>query len=82
VKTTQRYVPRMHYTSAELDALALADWINDAEHSERQAAEGPFYPDKGITRESCLAYAASCRTKAEQYKDGGAHRAMLNNTAL
>jgi hypothetical protein len=69
----------MHYTAAELDAFALADWINDAEHSERQAVEGPFWPDRGITRESCLAYAASCRAKAEQYKAGGAHKAMLAN---
>jgi hypothetical protein len=73
------YVPRQHYTPEELDSAALADWLNDAEHSERQAEQGPFFPDRGITRESCLAYAASCRAKAERYKDGGAHRAMLAN---
>jgi hypothetical protein len=73
------YVPKVHYTPAELDAAAIADWLNDAAQSERQAEQGPFYPDKGITKESCLSYAAMCRAKAEQYKDGGAHRAMLRN---
>ena len=70
---------RMHYTPAELDAMAILDWIANAESSERQAEQGPFYPDRGITRDSCLAYATSCRAKAELYKDGGAHRAMLAN---
>ena len=73
------YVPRVYYTPAELDAAAIADWLSDAEQSERQAEQGPFYPDKGITRESCLAYAASCRAKSEQYKDGGAHKAILKH---
>ena len=70
---------RMHYTPAELDAMAILDWLADAESSERQAEQGPFFPDKGITRESCLAYAASCREKAERFKFGGAHKEMLAN---
>ncbi len=70
---------KMHYTPEELDAAALADWLADAQHSERQAIEGPFYPDKGITRESCFSYAAECRAKAEKYRQSGAHRAMLAN---
>lgn len=60
-----------------LDADALADLIADAESSERQAARGPFFPEKGITRESLLAYARQCRERAERYRDGGAHNALI-----
>lgn len=68
------YVPRQHYTPAELDSAALADWINDAECSERHAAQWT-----GQRRDELLSYAAECRAKAEQYKDGGAHKEMLKN---
>ena len=71
---TQRYVPRMHYTPAELDAAALADWMNDAAAAERHAKQWT-----GQRMDELLSYAAECRAKAEQYKDGGAHRAMLRN---
>lgn len=48
------------------------DLIHDAEFAERQAVEGPFYPEQGITAHSLRAYAAECRFKAngetcEQY---------------
>ena len=55
------------YTEAELDAFKRADLIADAEFAERQADTGPFYPEKDITRESLLAYAAKCRREAEAY---------------
>lgn len=54
------------YTPEELAAAWKADLLNDAEYAEKQAAEGPFYPEKGITKESCLAYAAKCRAEAEK----------------
>jgi hypothetical protein len=65
------------YTPAELDAAALADLISDAESAERQAARGPFYPDRGITRETLTAYARKCRERAERYRNGGAHNAVV-----
>ena len=54
------------YTEQELADFKRADLIADAEFAERQAAEGPFYPDRGITAESLLAYAAKCRAEAAQ----------------
>ncbi len=51
----------MKYDQSQLDDAALADLRADAEQSERQAVEGPFYPDRGITAESLRAYAAKCR---------------------
>ena len=69
--------PKHGYTPEELDQGALRDLICDAEQSERQAIEGPFFPEKGITRESLLAYAAKCRASVERYRNGGAHRAVL-----
>jgi hypothetical protein len=65
------------YTIDELDAFALRDLENDAECSERQAAEGPFWPDRGITAESLLAYAARCRAMIAKHRAGGAHTAVL-----
>lgn len=65
------------YTSEELDNAALRDLLSDAESCEEQAVTGPFYPERGITAESLLAYAAKCRAKAEMYRDGGAHAAVL-----
>lgn len=40
------------------------DWIKrdllvDAEQSEKQAQDGPFFP--GVTKETLLKYAAECR---------------------
>lgn len=71
------YTPPVKYTPEELDNFALADLLNDARCSEEQAASGPFFPQKGITPESLLAYAAECRTKAAKYRNGGAHKAVL-----
>ena len=76
-KKIQTYVPRVHYTPAELDDFALQDLQSDAEQSERQAVEGPFYPERGVTAESCRAYAAKCREKIARYQAGGAHKAVL-----
>lgn len=55
-----------YYAPEELAGFWKADLLNDAEHSEKQAESGPFYPEKGITRETCLAYAAKCRKEAEE----------------
>jgi len=55
---------RTRYTESQLREFAVADQLRDAAQAERQAAEGPFYPDRGITRESLLAYAAECRASA------------------
>jgi hypothetical protein len=71
------YTRRTHYTPAELDSFALRDLLSDAEQSEAQAINGPFFPDRDITAESLRAYAAECRAKAARYTDGGAHAAVL-----
>ena len=65
------------YTDEELDDAALRDQINDAECSERQAESGPYFPERGITKESLLAYASTCRLLAAQYATGGAHDATI-----
>lgn len=67
----------MKPTKAQLDSAALADLLADAAFAERQANEGPFYPERGITPESLLAYAAECWAKAASCRDGGAHAAIL-----
>lgn len=67
----------MKYTESQLDQHALADLIADANAAERQANEGPFYPDRGITRENLLSYAKECRKAASKYAQGGAHEAVL-----
>lgn len=68
----------MRYTVEQLDRFALQDLAADACASERQADEGPYYPDRGITRESLLAYAAKCRRQIEKYATGGAHIAVVS----
>jgi hypothetical protein len=68
----------MHYTADELENAALRDLLTDADSSERQAIDGPFFPDRGITSETLKAYAAECRAKAERYRISGAHKAVLN----
>ena len=72
----------MIVTHTELDSAALADLLSDAEGAELQAVVGPLYPDKGITSDSLLAYAAKCREAIERFKDGGAHRAVVKGIAL
>jgi len=56
---------KYHYTGQELKDAAIADLINDAVQAEDQAENGPFYPERGITKESLLAYAKKCRQEAE-----------------
>lgn len=65
------------YTRADLDAHALADLESDVRQAEEQAANGPYYPDRGITADSLRAYATTCRAMIAKYKDGGAHAAVL-----
>jgi hypothetical protein len=67
----------MKYTQTDLDSHAIADLIADANAAERQANEGPFYPDRGITRENLISYAKECRQSAAKYSQGGAHEAVL-----
>lgn len=54
-----------YYTPEELAAAWQADLLNDAKCSEEQAVNGPYYPEKGLTRETLLEYAAKCRRDAE-----------------
>lgn len=68
-KTRQRPAalpPRKRYSPDELQSAWHDDQRRDAEHAEAQAANGPYYPEKGITRESLLAYAAECRAAMAQ----------------
>lgn len=51
---------RKYYTNDELADAWKADLLNDARCAAQQAESGPYYPEKGITRESLLAYAAKC----------------------
>jgi hypothetical protein len=60
----------------DLDAAALADLRSDISSAETQAENGPYYPERGVTRETLLAYAAKCRAKVERYSKGGAHAAV------
>jgi formate-dependent nitrite reductase cytochrome c552 subunit len=68
---------------AGLISDAIADQLSDAEHAERQAADGPYYmdgPRKGsrvlcstpeqiaAAQTELLAYAAQCRTTAERMR--------------
>lgn len=69
----------MRPSKESLDDAALRDLLSDAAQSEEQAEHGPFYPERGITSATLLAYAAKCRALAERYKDGGAHAAILND---
>jgi hypothetical protein len=68
----------MKYTKKELDQAAIADLISDAKCAERQAVEGPFYPERGITAETLKAYAVKCRSWVALHSAGGAHKAVLN----
>jgi len=52
------------YTRKELESLLVDDLMRDADSAERQAVTGPFYPEKGITKESLMDYANECREKA------------------
>jgi hypothetical protein len=67
----------MKYTESQLDQHALADLLADANAAKRQVSEGIFYPERGITRESLLAYARQCRESAARFANGGAHEAVL-----
>lgn len=61
----------------DLDCAAVLDLLADARSAEEQARTGPFWPERGLTAESLLAYAAKCRAQAERYRDGGAHNAVM-----
>jgi hypothetical protein len=63
-KVIRQYIPPVRYSEAEQVSAIKADLLRDAHYSEEQAANGPYYPDRGITKESLLAYAADCRTTA------------------
>lgn len=63
---TKPYQKPHKYTPEELAVAWKADLLNDAKASEEQAANGPYYPEKGITKENLLNYAAECRVKAGQ----------------
>ena len=66
----------MKYTEAELDTAAIADLLADAAAATKQAYNGPYYPDRGISMISLLAYADKCRAQAAKYTNGGAHKAI------
>ena len=65
MKVKGKYVKREHYSRKELERLFVKDLIGDAEQSEKQASFGPFYPERGITKESLLNYALECRERAK-----------------
>ena len=55
---------RHHYTDEQLADFWRKDLLVDADCARRQAASGPFYPDKGISRQSLLDYAQECEQRA------------------
>lgn len=67
-KAVKLYIPKQRYSWAEQVEFYRQDLISDAEHSEKQAESGPYFPN--VTRESLLEYAADCR---EQAKDPEPH---------
>lgn len=73
---------RENYTRDQLDQFALDDLRIDAEGSERQAVEGPFFPERGITKESLLAHAGKYRRIIARYAGGGAHHAVVTGKAF
>lgn len=56
---------KTHYTESEQRKYLVQDLTIDAEFAERQASNGPFYPESGITAEVLLAYARECREKVK-----------------
>jgi len=56
--------PKREYSEEELKVMEILDLLVDARASIRQSREGPFYPEKNITRATCLEYAERCITKA------------------
>ena len=67
----------MRYSQEELNNAALRDLESDARTSREQAEKGPFWPDRGITRESLLAYADKCESDIARLKNGGAHAFVI-----
>ena len=61
---TMTYQSPHKYTRKELESLFVDDLMRDADSAERQAITGPFFPEKGITKESLMDYARECREKA------------------
>lgn len=68
----------MKYTPDELDNHAISDLLKDAECAEKQAKEGPFYPN--ITPESLWNYAKECREIVSRYIQGGAHDFLMKGS--
>lgn len=54
------------YTPEELAAAWKADLLNDARQCREQAANGPFYVEKGITKDNLLLWAAQYEMEAEK----------------
>lgn len=59
---------KARYMSKEMADAMLDDLRSDIDFAVRQAKDGPYYPEKGITRESLLEYAELCR---QQIRDAG-----------
>jgi len=55
---------KREYSKEELEAMEILDLLADAKASIRQSRDGPFYPEKNITRATCLEYAERCITNA------------------
>lgn len=58
------YISAVKYTQAQQVAFIKSDLLNDAENAERQAQNGPFYPERNITAATLRAYAEDCRAIA------------------
>lgn len=63
-RTPRPYKPPVVQTKEQQINDWVADLLADAQHSEAQAENGPFYPERDITPDSLRAYAASCRAQA------------------
>ena len=59
------YMRSIHYSRKELEELLVRDLVCDAEFAEKQAADGSFCLNKGVTKEGLLDYARECREKAK-----------------
>lgn len=55
--TTKESMKRIAYTPEQLSEAWRLDLLADARSNREQAEIGPFYPDRGITREALLSWA-------------------------
>ena len=72
------YTRPVHYTPDELAAFERADRLADIEFAEHQAHHGPYFPERGITRDSLLDYVTKARALLAKI-EGSSTRPLKQN---